>query len=300
MTLEQMETFVAIYRSGSFQKASEKLYIPQPTVSHRINQLEKELGKSLFMRGKREIKLTPEGEAFLPFALKALAAVIDGRDAIELVKKGAIGKLTIGCNNSYAACVLPRIIASFLSRYPDISVQVHTYAANELVRLIKNKEFQVAITRYTSNDPHLSYHLLHSEPTMLIVSTSHPMAKAGKVNLEEALREPVISYPRETQYSKELEASLNQQNVKFTTRFETNNLQLIKWLVARNAGVFFYSPSYMQQEIERGELIAVPLQDDPFPRSQTYLMYYEDPLNSLDQLLIRHLKEHYWNLTGIG
>ncbi|TVY07903.1 LysR family transcriptional regulator [Paenibacillus cremeus] len=298
MTLEQMETFVAIYRSGSFQKAAEKLYIPQPTVSHRIHQLEKELGKSLFLRGRREIRLTPEGEAFLPFALKSLTAVHDGREAVELVKRGAQGKLSIGCNNSYAACVLPDIMASFLSRYPNISVQVHTYAANELVRLIKNKEFQVAITRYTSNDPHLSYHLLHSEPTMLIVSSSHPMARAASVSLEDAVHEPIISYPRDTQYSKQLEASFNKQNIKFTTRFETNNLQLIKWLVARNAGVFFYSPSYMKQEIERGELTAVPLQDDPFFQSQTYLMYNEEPLNSLDQLLIRHMKEHYWSLSG--
>jgi DNA-binding transcriptional LysR family regulator len=297
MTLEQMETFVAIYRSRSFQKAAEMLYIPQPTASHRIQQLEKELGKPLFLRGKREIKLTPEGEAFLPYALKAIGAVVDGREAVELVRRGARGKLSIGCNNSFAACVLPEIMASFLAKYPDISVQVHTYAANELVRLIKNKEFQVAITRYSSNDSNLSYRLLYSEPTLLIVSSSHPMASASSVSLEEAVCEPVIAYPGDTQYSKLLETSFSQKNIKYTTHFETNNLQLIKWLVAQNKGVLFYAPSYMRQEIERGELKAVPLQGDPFPLSQTYLMYSEDMLNSLDQLMVHHVEEHYRKLV---
>ncbi|MBQ7184935.1 MAG: LysR family transcriptional regulator [Clostridia bacterium] len=70
MNEEQIETFLAVARYKTFTRAAELLFLTQPTVSHRINTLEKEMGVQLFVRGRDTADLTPAGQAFWPRALK--------------------------------------------------------------------------------------------------------------------------------------------------------------------------------------------------------------------------------------
>ncbi len=68
MNEEQIETFLAVARYKTFTRAAELMFLTQPTVSHRINTLEKEMGVQLFLRGRDTAELTPAGQAFLPRA----------------------------------------------------------------------------------------------------------------------------------------------------------------------------------------------------------------------------------------
>ncbi|RCW48323.1 LysR family transcriptional regulator [Paenibacillus prosopidis] len=291
MNLEQISTFLTVYQSGSYKKAAELLYLPQPTVSHRINQLEKELGKSLLLRGKGKVKLTEEGKAFLPYARRILGAIKEGQEAVERVGEGATGKLSIGCNNSFAAYVLPNVMDSFTRDYPHVSIKVYTYASSELVRLMKNQHFQLGITRYTSNDSGMIYRPILSEHVMLLVSPEHRFAKRSSVKLEEILQEPILTYPKETQYRKMIDVTLNQFNLTYQAKLETNNLQLIKHFLKRNAGVFLSGRTYMMNEIKEKELVQVEIENNPFPLSQVFIAYRENELHSLDYLFIKHFEE---------
>lgn len=291
MNLEQISTFLTVYQSGSYKKAAELLYLPQPTVSHRINQLEKELGKSLLLRGKGRVKLTEEGKAFLPYARRILGALKEGMEAVEQVGEGATGKLSIGCNNSFAAYILPDVMESFANHYPHVSIKVYTYASSELVRLMKNQHVQLGITRYTSNDSGLTYRPILSEQTMLFVSPEHRFAKRSSVTLEEILQEPMLTYPKETQYRKIIDVTLNQFNLSYHPKLETNNLQLIKHFLKRNIGVFLSGSAYMTKEIKEKELVQLEIEHNPFPLSQVFVAYRDNELHSLDYLFIKHFEE---------
>lgn len=291
MNLEQISTFLTVYQSGSYKKAAELLYLPQPTVSHRINQLEKELGKSLLIRGKGKVRLTEEGKAFLPYARRILGTLKEGQEAVERVGEGLKGKLSIGCNNSFAAYILPDVMESFSKDYPHVSIKVYTYASSELVRLMKNQHFQLGITRYTSNDSNLTYRPVLSEKAMLFVSPEHRFAKRKSVTLEEILQEPILTYPKETQYRNMIDVTLNQFNLTYQAKLETNNLQLIKHFLKRNAGVFLSGSAYMLQEINDKELVQLEIEDNPFPLSQVFVTYRENELHSLDYLFIKHFED---------
>lgn len=294
MTLDQITTFLKVYQVGSFQEAAEQLYLPQPTVSHRINQLERELGKPLLIRGKGKVRLTEEGKAFLPYARSIVGSVKDGREAVNLVKSGEKGKLSIGCNNSFAGCIMPEVIDTFTDSHPGISVKVYCYASNELVRLIKNRVFQLGITRYTSNDAELIYKPVYRDRTLLYTSPAHRFAKRGSVSLEEALREPLIAYQKETQYRQLLELTLGQLNLSYKVKYETNNLQLIKHFIRSGSGVHFSGQLYMRHEVRNRELIEIEIEDNPFPPSQIFIVYRDGELNSIDHLFIKNF-EHTIN-----
>ncbi|WP_028610120.1 LysR family transcriptional regulator [Paenibacillus harenae] len=291
MNLEQISTFLTVYQSGSYKKASELLYLPQPTVSNRINQLEKELGKSLLLRGKGNVKLTEEGKAFLPHARRILGALKEGMEAVERVGEGATGKLSIGCNNSFAASILPDVMEAFANQYPDVSIKVYTYASSELVRLMKNQHFQLGITRYTSNDSGLNYRPILSEQTMLFVSPDHRFASRISVSLEEILQEPILTYPKETQYRKMIDVTLNQFSLSYQPKLETNNLQLIKHFLKINTGVFLSGSAYMRKEIKQKELVQLEIERNPFPLSQVFVAYRDNELHSLDYLFIKLFEE---------
>lgn len=292
MNFDQVITFLSIYQSGSYMKAAEQMYVPQPTVSHRIKQLEADIGHPLFIRDKRGVTLTEEGRTFLPFAQKIVNSYSEGKEAVSRLKQGLQGKLTIGCNNSFAGSALPECLEAFILRYPGVDIQVLSYSTKDQIRRIKDKEFQLGITRYSVNDPQLSFQQVYEEQVKLIVSPEHPFAGHGEIDIRSILKQRLILYQSDTLYRQTIDLSLSQHNLQYDLKFETNNLHLIKYMVRRNFGVFISGPLFMRDELNRGEVQAIRIADNPFPASRTYLMFRADELNSLDHLFRAHFAVH--------
>src|SRR5436190_23134033 len=89
--LGQLEAFVQVAAHRSFSKAAEVLFLTQPSVTARIQALEKELAEDLFERTGRSVRLTDAGSTFLPFAERVLKDVLEGRDALESLRHGDFG-----------------------------------------------------------------------------------------------------------------------------------------------------------------------------------------------------------------
>ncbi|MCL1632646.1 LysR family transcriptional regulator [Sporolactobacillus sp. CPB3-1] len=87
MSIEQIETFLAVVRHNGFRHASRKLFLTQPSVSMRIQMLEKELNASLFIRKGRKIALSDQGKALLPYAENILHIY---REAVRALRTHSI------------------------------------------------------------------------------------------------------------------------------------------------------------------------------------------------------------------
>lgn len=88
MNIENIEAFVYINHYGSFNKAADVLYISQPTVTARIQSLERELDCKVFDRLGKQINLTDKGRQFLPYAQQILQVYQNGKH--QLQSKGQI------------------------------------------------------------------------------------------------------------------------------------------------------------------------------------------------------------------
>lgn len=292
MTFDQILTFVTVYRTGSISKAAEKLYLPQPTVSHRMKQLERELGKPLLIRVNGTVRLSQEGHAFLPYALSALTALDQGREAVEQMEYGLTGTLSLGCNNSFAGTILPPILESFMAVHPGIALKVHCYSTEEQIKMLKSKHIQIGITRYTANDPGITFKLLYAHPAYAVISKGHPYAGRDALALEEVLKERLILYEADSLHRQKIDMTFKDLNMLYDPHYETNNLQLIKFWIKSTMGIFLSCPLYMQPEIDSGEMVAIPIENNPFPLNQIFLMYKDENLNSLDRLFMRHVEQH--------
>lgn len=288
MNFDQIQTFITVFQLGNFQKASERLYVPQPTISHRINQLEKELGKPLILRGKGKNRLTREGEKFLPYAYKIIEAAKEGKQAVTKLETDSNGLIRIGSSNSFASYTLPKIILSFIKTLPNIDIQIYSHFSEHILEQLKNKNIELAITRFAIQDDELEFHLIKEEEIELIVSNIHPFASKSSISLEEILQEPLISFHNETKYREMIEFTLNRSNLPYRVKYQTNNLELIIKLLKSNSGVSFFPPSYIKTVLQNKELVRIKIRNNPFPSRQTYIVHNKKELNHLDSLFLKH------------
>lgn len=291
-------TFIEVYRLRSFQKAAEQLFLPQPTVSNRIIHLEKELGHALFIRGKKHILLTEEGEAFLPYAQRIIDSVTLAKEAVDQIRQGEKGKLTFGCTNALAASLLSDLMKDFILGYPNISYRIINKSSGLIIEMVKNQDFQVGLVQYAVNEPSLTFKRVFSEPYMLITSACHPFAATSAVTLQDIFKHPLIVYQRDTLYRKTLDITLQRLNCQCDFKFETNNIPFIKQLVADNQGAFLSSPSIVKSELASGKFRAVPIMDNPFSPAEIFLVFRPKTINSLDKLFIQYIESIFARMAA--
>lgn len=128
MEFRVLEYFLAIAREGSFSKAAKHLHITQPTLSRQINDLEKEIGKILFIRGKKQVSLTEDG-VFLFNRAKEIVSLKD-KTLIEFSKNddSVYGDVYIGGGESLGMSLIAKTIKLTQDKYPNI--RFHLFSGN--------------------------------------------------------------------------------------------------------------------------------------------------------------------------
>ena len=124
MKLSQIRSFVAVAKYGKFSQAAVELDLTQPTVSHAIASLENDLGVQLLFRGKKGINLTPAGQNVLIHCQQVLQAIENINREASLHKSLEGGEVRISAFRGASAQLLPKIKASFKTKYPQINIKI--------------------------------------------------------------------------------------------------------------------------------------------------------------------------------
>ena len=128
MNLNQINSFLAITKTLNFTAAARQLGIPQSTISRQINDLEAQLDVRLFYRTKRDVHLTDEGRAFLPFAKEMADAAEKGTRSVRDLHDGSTGHLSVAAVPA-AESFLCQCLDDFHRDYPDIVVDIERISA---------------------------------------------------------------------------------------------------------------------------------------------------------------------------
>src|SRR2546423_7934706 len=131
--LMQVEGFLEVARRGSVSRAAEALFITQPTLTARLKALERDLGTPLFLRTPHGMRLTDAGRAWIPFAERALRALVDGRDALAQVVTASAGHLVIAAAPAVSTYVLPDLLDRFDEARPRDDDALGTAHAEDAV-----------------------------------------------------------------------------------------------------------------------------------------------------------------------
>lgn len=123
MTLKQLRYFIVVYQTRNFTRAAELLFVSQPAISKAIQELEAEWGVALFLRNRKDLIPSPEGDFALKMA-QSLVAQADSFNSTMSLLGNHKTNLSIVMSNSVSLLLYPKLIAGFMEQNPDIDVRI--------------------------------------------------------------------------------------------------------------------------------------------------------------------------------
>ena len=119
-----MEYVYQVYKEGSFLKASEKLFISQPSISASVRRIEERIGCQLFDRSVKPLQLTECGARYISCVEKIMALEHEFSEYVNDWDGLKRGKLILGGSSLFSSLVLPPLMAVFRQKYPQIQVEL--------------------------------------------------------------------------------------------------------------------------------------------------------------------------------
>ncbi|OKP89431.1 LysR family transcriptional regulator [Paenibacillus sp. P32E] len=259
MNIENIEAFVYINHYGSFNKAADVLYISQPTVTARIQSLERELDCRVFDRLGKQIHLTEKGRQFLPYAQQILQVYQSGKHQIQ--SKGLVpDELRIGSTVSVSNYLMPHLLLHLKSAYPNLTLKLTTAPTEALIDKLKAKDIDLAFIRKVVN-PAIQAYPFCEDPISLYVYEGHPLAQPGpgRTSIQSIREETLVFFECGSLDWLRLHRVLESMEQPPNIVYQVDNLETAKKLVIRKAGICFLPALSVQDEVKAGTLIRVDI-----------------------------------------
>ncbi|TCT09972.1 DNA-binding transcriptional LysR family regulator [Tepidamorphus gemmatus] len=166
--IDLLRTFLAIAGTGSFTRAAEEVHKTQSAVSMQVKKLEDQVGRPLFDRGARQVRLTPDGLRLLDYAQRIVR--LSEEAAAVFTEPALQGTVTLGVPDDYADRLLPRVLSAFARSHPHVELVVHCDQSSGLYRSIEKGELDLAIV---TNCADLRSEVIRREALNFVGSQEH-------------------------------------------------------------------------------------------------------------------------------
>ena len=234
MTLLSYEIFYAVAQEKSFQNAAKLLNMTPSAISHAISSMEKEVGFSLFIRGKNGTVLTSNGEAIYPHVLEVLNSNEYLMQSVSQLKGLQAGTIKVGCFNSVCTAWMPAIMTAFRAKYPEINVNVFqgTYADVEI--WLKNGTIDVGfLSESCAKD--FYYTPLYKDRLLCLTPKNFPVKNPDYISVEE-LENQAFVFQREA-CDTDIQAFLDKYHISIKTNHHVIDDQSTVALIEAGMGI---------------------------------------------------------------
>jgi DNA-binding transcriptional LysR family regulator len=257
MDLSALTIFRAVVRENGVTRAAAKLNRVQSNVTTRIRQLEETLGADLFIRDGRRLVLTPAGETLLPYAERLLALADEARHAVS--ENRPQGRLRLGTMESTAASRLPRVLATYHQRWPQVTLELATGVTRALIESVRSFEVDAAVMARPIEPDALPAEQFESVPVFkeeLLLLTPRGQ---DPVTASEASGLTLVAFERGCAYRSYAMRWYEQQGIRPTRVLELGSYHAIVACVAAGAGVAVAPRSVLELARLDGEVDLHPV-----------------------------------------
>jgi DNA-binding transcriptional LysR family regulator len=197
MELRQIRSFLSLAETLHFGRTAELIHISQPALSLQIRALEEEVGVRLFERNRRKTTLTAAGFAFRDDAAAALSQLEQGVRRARLAANGKLGRLRIGFISTAGSEIVPDIVRQFRELNPEVEFSLRNILTAEQVQMLEAGSLDIGFLRLPIvGHSALDVVTVHREPFVLVVPSSHKLAKRKAVRLRELAGQDFVMYER--------------------------------------------------------------------------------------------------------
>lgn len=282
MNIKQLETFLEIARCGSFTAAADRLNATTSTLSARIQELEQDLGVTLFDRSQRRIRLTTKGRELQIYAERAITACAEIRmrvgsgDALS-------GLVRLGVAELVAVTWLPAFVDLIHRSYPRLTLELQVSLTADLQHLMSNGEIDVALMPGTRFDAHFA--------TRSLGHVRFAWMAGRALDLPERRIEPadfrsvrVLSLGKNSFHHRTVEHWLRERGDEPRAVDLCNSMGAVASLTQAGVGVSLLPIQCYQAEIASGELRVLETCPEG-PNVEFFSVYSTDTTTSMPRLV---------------
>jgi len=262
--IELMQTFVRIVEAGSLSAAAAQLGTTQPTISRRLQTLERSLGVRLLQRSTHAMKMTEDGERCYERAKDLLAGWDELESELRGARQHAEGTLRVAVPHAFGQKQLIGPLAQFMRRHPRITVEwlLHDRAADFI-----SQGIDCAIQVGEVHDPSVVAIHLAEVPRMTVAAPALLEGRSLPRHPADLAELPWIAIP--AFYRREVtlthEQSGEQRHVSFRPRLVTDSLYSLRNAAIEGLGVAVGSSWVLQEDLAEGRLVQLLPQWQPAP-----------------------------------
>lgn len=238
VNLYHLRYFVTLAEMKHYTRAAEYLCISQPSLSHAIRQMEKELGVALFEKEGRHTLMTRFGEEFLEYARQSLAVLDEGVASLQRSSRGE-GLIRLGFVRPLGVDFVPRLAADFLKVFPDRDIRFtfHTDLTEHLLAGLAAKKFDIVFASQPEETDGLTAVPVENQELVLITPKGHPLACADEISLSDTEGYRQVFFDRSSGIRRVIEKMFDDAGILPDIAYETEEDQVIAGLVAKGFGI---------------------------------------------------------------
>lgn len=267
MTIQQLRYVIGIAESGSFNKAAEKLYISQPSLTSTIHDLENELGIMIFSRSGRGVTLTQDGEEFLSSAKQLY---LNYETVMERYKSGAEAKKKFGISTqhySFALKSFVEMVKRFNTNEYEFAIrETRTKEVIEDVASLKSQigilylsDFNRNIIQKLLNARNLEFHPLIDCKAYVYIWKGHPLAKHETISFEELADYPCLSFEQDDNDSVYFAEEILATQEYHRTIKTNDRASMLNLMVGLNG--YTLCSGIISEELNGDDYVAVPFRE---------------------------------------
>lgn len=289
MTIRHLKIFKTVADLGGMSKAAKELHITQPSISQAIAELEKYYGVKLFERLSQKIYLTKEGELMLSFSRH----ILDSFEQMEAAMNQAVEKssLRIGCSVSVGTCLIEEILDEAKERIPQCQISVIVTNSSEIEQLILTNEVDVGIVEGILKNKDLVITPVCEDELVLVCNMNHPLAKETMVTLDMLQGQDYASRESGSAERNQYEKLFEDAGLQLNRVFCSTNTEAIKNAVIHGRGIAVFSRRMVKQEVERGNMVVIPVRDITVKRNIDFVMHKNKYMSNEIQMMQKILTE---------
>lgn len=290
-SLDAYQTFYQVARYHGFTQAAAATHASQPNLTRTVKNLERELGCTLFVRSKKGVKLTPEGEKLYIHAAAAVEHLETAEAEIAADRGLAAGYVNIAATEVALRCALLPVLKQFRQQYPGAHVRVINSNTPQAVDNLTDGLADLAIvTTPLEENRSIVSRKIRSMQEVPVCSIAFAARLSNTVTLEELSRYPIIGLGAHTGSFEFFANVFAEKGLEFKPEIEASTADQIMPMIESDLGIGFVPAEFLEHSTDRERLRVLRLDTDLPSRSICMLKRRHDTLSlaakTLEKMLL--------------
>lgn len=290
ISYDHYRVFYYVAKYGTISQAAKRLLNNQPNMTRTIRKLEAELGCPLFLRSKKGMKLTPEGERLYEHIRIAMEHIDAGEAELSENRNLQNGKVSIAASEVALRCLLLPVLKKYRLLYPGIHIRIGNHSTPQAIRALKDGSADIAVvTTPTVHTASLVETVVRSINEVAVCSSYFGELANRPVSLAELTNFPLISLGKDTKSFEFFSALFTAHGLPYEPDIEAFTADQILPMVEADLGIGFVP----EELLKDGDGICRIRLKEPIPkRNIVIIKRREQPLSVAAKELERMIREY--------